>query len=94
MTATAQVRREGDVLRIEGRLDRAAVAGTWAAARPLLAGARSVDVTKVPRVDSAGLALLAELAAVGLHVDGAPAGLAELCAAYRLDGSLGFSRAD
>jgi phospholipid transport system transporter-binding protein len=88
--SSAHVRRDGDVLRIEGPLDRAAVARFWAGLRPLLAGARAVDVTAVPHVDSAGLALLAELAAGGLHIDGAPAGLAELSAAYRLDATLGF----
>jgi phospholipid transport system transporter-binding protein len=87
------VRRDGDVLRLDGLLDRAAVAATWAALRPLRAGATTVDVTGVSRVDSAGLAILAELAAGGLCVVGAPAGLAELTAAYRLDGSLGFGAA-
>ena len=41
----------------------------------------------------AGLALLAELSAAGLHIQGAPAGLAELSAAYRLDAALGFGPA-
>lgn len=93
MTAPAQARREGDVLRIEGLLDRAAVPALWAGLRPLLPGARAVDAGAVSRVDSAGLALLAELAARGLAIGGAPAGLAELRAAYRLDGSLGFGPA-
>lgn len=87
------VRRDGDVLRIEGYLDRAAVAAAWSALQPQLAGARGVDVTAVPRIDSAGLALLAELAAAGLRIDGMPAGLAELAAAYRLDATLGFGAA-
>ena len=86
----ARVRRDGDVLGIDGRLDRAAVAASWRALQPLRAGATSVDLAGVEAVDSAGLALLAELAANGLCIDGEPAGLAELRAAYRLDGSLGF----
>ncbi|HEY4559562.1 MAG TPA: STAS domain-containing protein [Lysobacter sp.] len=86
----ARVRRDGDVLKIDGRLDRAAVAASWRALQPLRAGAASVDLAGVEAVDSAGLALLAELAANGLRIDGEPAGLAELRAAYRLDGSLGF----
>lgn len=90
MSAPAQVRRDGGVLRIEGTLDRAAVPAVWAGLRPMLAGVTAVDVTAVPRVDSAGLALLAELRAAGLDVTGAPVGLAELSAAYRLDGMLGF----
>jgi phospholipid transport system transporter-binding protein len=93
MSAAAQARRDGDVLRVEGLLDRAAVPSVWAGLRPLLSGARSIDTSAVSRVDSAGLALLAELAAAGLPVVGAPAGLAELSAAYRLDASLGFGPA-
>lgn len=86
----AHVRRDGDVLRLDGCLDRAAVASTWRALQPLRAGAASVDLSQVEAVDSAGLALLAELAAGGLRIDGTPPGLTELRAAYRLDGSLGF----
>jgi phospholipid transport system transporter-binding protein len=87
-----RVRRDGDVLHLDGRLDRAAVASTWRALQAQRAGARAVDLSAVDAVDSAGLALLAELAADGLRIDGAPAGLAELREAYRLDGSLGFAR--
>lgn len=86
-----RVRRDGDVLHMDGRLDRAAVAATWRALQPQLAGARAVDLGGVASVDSAGLALLAELAGIGLRIDGTPAGLAELRSAYRLDGSLGFA---
>lgn len=86
-----RVRRDGDVLKIDGRLDRAAVAATWRALQTQRAGASRVDVTGVESVDSAGVALLADLAASGLAVHGEPAGLADLRAAYRLDGSLGFS---
>lgn len=93
MSPAAQVRREGDALRLDGLLDRAAVASTWASLRPLLDGVRTVDARGLSGVDSAGLALLAELAAMGLRVDGAPPGLAELSAAYRLDASLGFGSA-
>lgn len=93
MSAAARVRRDGDVLRIDGLLDRAAVPAAWAGLRLQLAGVTAVDVSAVSRVDSAGLALLAELAAAGLRVTGAPPGLAELSAAYRLDASLGFGNA-
>ena len=88
--SAVRVRRDGDVLILDGRLDRAAVASTWRALQPLRAGATRLDLAGVPSVDSAGVALLAELASTGLQVGGAPAGLAELRSAYRLDGSLGF----
>lgn len=84
------VRRDGDALAFEGRLDRAAVPALWRALQGRRDGVRTIDVRAVDAVDSAGLALLAELAAAGAAVVGAPAGLAELRAAYRLDGSLGF----
>lgn len=90
MTSAVRVARDGDALQLHGPLDRAAVPAAWAALRPLLAGARTLDLRGVPSVDSAGLALLAEAAAGGLGIVGEPAGLAELMAAYRLDASLGF----
>ena len=91
--APPSVVREGDALVFRGALDRAAVATVWHAARPLTAGARRLDLAAVPAIDSAGLALLAELAAQlpGAGIEGAPAGLAELRAAYRLDPALGFA---
>jgi phospholipid transport system transporter-binding protein len=48
----------------------------------------------VTRVDSAGVALLAELAAragTAVAIDGMPPGLAELRAAYRLTPALAFA---
>jgi phospholipid transport system transporter-binding protein len=90
--SSLRVRRDGDVLHFDGRLDRAAVASTWRALQPLRAGAASIDLGGVESVDSAGLALLAELADGGLRIHGTPAGLAELREAYRLDASLGFAR--
>lgn len=86
------VRRDGDVLHLGGRLDRAAVPALWREVQGRRGGLRGVDVQAVDTVDSAGLALLAELAAGGLAITGEPPGLAELRAAYRLDGSLGFGR--
>ena len=88
--SAAGVRRDGDVLRFDGRRDRAAVRALWRTLQGLRDGARTLDVTAVDAVDSAGLAMLAELASGGLGVTGTPPGLAELRAAYRLDGSLGF----
>ena len=90
----ASVRRDGATLAFAGPLLREGVAALWPRALAQLAGATDFDLRDVTRVDSAGLALLAELAARAGHgvvVDGAPAGLAELRAAYRLDPALGFA---
>ena len=89
--AAASVRRDGATLMFAGPLERAAVPQLWAAALPLLAGAGAMDLTAVSHVDSAGLALLAELqdrAAGRLALRGEPAGLPGLQAAYRLGAAL------
>ncbi len=85
------VRQDGDTLTFGGALDRAAAATLWPQVRN--ASARRVDLRDVERVDSAGLALLAELCErLGItEVVGEPAGLAELRAAYRLDRALAFA---
>lgn len=90
--APASVRRDGDALVFAGTLDRNATARLWPQARPLLAGARRIDLSAVGAVDSAGLALLAEAAEQmpEPEITGAPEGYAELRAAYRLDDRLGF----
>lgn len=90
----ATLRREGEALVFAGVLARDAVAGLWQQALPQLAGVRRLDLTGVRSVDSAGLALLAELAARagGAAVDGSPEGLGELRDAYRLDDALAFAR--
>lgn len=90
MNRPAQARADGDVLRIEGRLDRAAVPALWSQLQPRRGAIAAVDLHAVESVDSAGLAMLAELAADGIRIEGMPPGFAELRAAYRLDGSLGF----
>ncbi|MGN7917915.1 MULTISPECIES: STAS domain-containing protein [Lysobacter] len=90
----ADVRKDGEALVFSGALDRAAAATLWSQARALVSGVRRFDLSAVSTVDSAGLALLAELAAQveGVEVVGTPAGLSELRAAYRLDDALGFGR--
>ncbi|MFD0739729.1 STAS domain-containing protein [Lysobacter koreensis] len=91
----ASVRRDGDALVFAGALDRAAVAALWRQLPPLRAGVRRIELAAVSHVDSAGLALLAELAdgaAGGIAVTGTPPGLAELRAAYRLDEQLAYAR--
>ncbi|KAF1712305.1 anti-sigma B factor antagonist [Pseudoxanthomonas kalamensis DSM 18571] len=94
MAATeARLRRDGDALVFSGALDRDAAVSLW----PQLAAigrAERIVLTEVTTVDSAGLALLAELAArlrtsgIAPVIEGAPAGYPELRAAYRLDASL------
>ena len=93
--SVAAVERAGDGLSFAGALLRADVAALWRQATPQLQGIRRFDLTAVTRVDSAGVAVLAELAdrCGGVIVDGAPAGLAELRAAYRLTPALGFAAA-
>ena len=90
----ASVRRDGECLVFSGALDRPACAGMWKQLQPLLDEVRTLDLSAASHVDSAGLALLAELAGLnpGAVVVGAPAGLDELRAAYRLDEALGYAR--
>lgn len=92
MAATAApVRRDGDTLVFAGALSVESVPALWSQLAGLRAGVRRLDLSGVTRLDSAGLALLVELAdRAGLEVDGQPPGLAELRQAYRLDPALGF----
>ena len=90
-TAATSVTRDAETLVFRGALGRAAVAVLGRQVQPLRAGIRRLDLAAVSQVDSAGLALLAELAGEGIAVVGAPAGLAELRAAYRLDDCLAFA---
>lgn len=88
---------EGDTLRLRGVLDRAAVITLWPQLQALPARLSRLELAEVERVDSAGLALLAELAARArqgghpLTISGAPAGYNELSAAYRLSPDLDFN---
>lgn len=92
----ARVQREGTSLVFSGVLDRAAVTVLWPSLSAL-EGVQQLDLAAVPRVDSAGLALLAEVAArlrtrgVAPAIIGAPDGLNELSAAYRLAPTLDFN---
>lgn len=89
--ATASVRRDGDALAFAGAVVAAHVPALWSQAQAGRAGVARLDLTDVTALDSAGLALLAELAGDGaLPVDGTPPGLAELCRAYRLTPTLAF----
>lgn len=87
----ASARLEGDALVFTGALGREAVPGLWRDIGRAGGKARVARLQQVESVDSAGLALLAELAARqpdGLAVEGSPAGFSELRAAYRLDDRL------
>lgn len=89
----ASVRRDGEALVFSGALLRDAIAGLWPRALEALDGVRSLDLTAVPRIDSAGLALLSALsgrAGGSMAISGSPEGLEELRAAYRLSSSLAF----
>ncbi|MGY1426066.1 STAS domain-containing protein [Lysobacter sp. A289] len=92
-TRPATVSRDGDALVFNGALEREAVPALWKSALPHLQGVIRFELGQVSRVDSAGVALLAELAsrADQAAIVGDPAGLAELRAAYRLGPDLDFS---
>ncbi|KGQ18363.1 STAS domain-containing protein [Lysobacter dokdonensis DS-58] len=88
--------RDGDALVLTGALVRPAVAGAWTQVAKDIAGVRRIDLRGVTLVDSAGIALLAELAGragSGVAVEGRPPGFDELRAAYRLDETLAFANA-
>jgi phospholipid transport system transporter-binding protein len=94
----ATVSRDGDTLRFGGALLRDDVAALWRSLQGDTAGVRTLDLSAVERIDSAGLALVSLLAAGGegieLHgiAEGRPAGFAELREAYRLGHGLAFVR--
>ncbi|MCO7486459.1 STAS domain-containing protein [Stenotrophomonas maltophilia] len=97
MASNALALLEADTLRLRGVLDRAAVIALWPQLQALPAQLARLELGEVERVDSAGLALLAELAARArkaghaLAISGAPAGFNELSAAYRLSPDLDFN---
>ena len=97
MASNGSLQLDGSRARLSGVLDRAAVVALWPQLQALPAAVTALDLNAVTAVDSAGLALLAELAArtrsagrtLALH--GTPPGFTELSAAYRLDASLDFN---
>ncbi len=93
--ASEAIARRGDTLVMTGVLDRAAVPALWQQALPLLAGTRCIDLAGTTQVDSAGLALLAEVCARlrpygPVTLAGVSPELAELRDAYRLGADLDF----
>ncbi len=92
--ARLTLQRDADAVRFSGDLVVSAVtAGAWTSALAALTGARRFDLSGVGRVDSSGVALLAELAqrAGGVLIQGDPSGLAALRAAYRLTPALDYA---
>ena len=90
--AASSVRRDGERLVLAGTLDRDAVTQLWSQATVAATGAQVLDVAAVASVDSAGVAMLVALAARmdAVRVEGAPRGMADLLAAYRLQPTFGF----
>ena len=88
----SSVRRDGERVVFTGTLDRGAVTGLWPQATVAATGAQVLDVSNVASVDSAGVAMLVALAARmdAVRVEGAPTGMADLLAAYRLRPTLAF----
>ena len=95
MAQGATLRRDGTTLAFAGTLVREAVAALWPAALAQAPGVERFDLSAVTSVDSAGLALLVELAqrGGGVPVVGDPPGLDGLRRAYRLSPTLTFARA-
>ena len=90
--SSAEARRDGARLVLSGTLDRAGATRVWPLLQSQLDGICEIALEQVDAVDSAGLALLVALAerTPGARVEGAPQGLAELLAAYRLTPALAF----
>lgn len=93
MTETAsRVHRTGERLSLSGALDRDAATASWSQALAEVDGARVLDVSAVTALDSAGLAMLVALAErmQDASIEGAPPGMSDLLAAYRLRPTLAF----
>lgn len=96
MASDTLPRRDGDALVLAGRLDRAGAPALWKQLQPLLEGVRRLDLSAVSGVDSAGLALVAELCerlrhgGTAIALTGVPPELDELRRAYRMEADLGF----
>lgn len=84
----AEARLDNGTLILSGVLDRAAVGTLWPQLAAHAGQLQRLDLHAVNRLDSAGLALLSQLAGPGLEVRGQPQGLDELVAAYRLGAQL------
>jgi len=90
----AAVERSGETLCFSGALVRAHCASLWRQSLPLLSGARRFALEAVTQADSAGIALLAELASradAAVVLDGEPGEMRALRTAYRLGPALAFA---
>ena len=93
MTAVvARVQRDGECVALSGTLDRYAATASWSQALAAADGARVLDLSAVEAMDSAGLAMLVALAErmQDARIEGAPPGMSDLLAAYRLRPTLAF----
>ncbi len=90
--AAARVQRDGERLLLSGALDRDAATASWSQALAAADGARVLDLSAVEAMDSAGLAMLVALAErmQDARIEGAPPGMSDLLAAYRLRPTLAF----
>lgn len=91
---TASVTHAGEALRFAGILSRGNVIRLWKQLPKQLDGIRRFELDDVTALDSAGVALLAEVAARcggDVAVKGGPQALSSLSSAYRLDETLGFT---
>lgn len=57
--------REGETLKLSGELDQDLLNPLWDQRHEAMQGVTLIDLTEVTRVDTAGIALLAHLIAVG-----------------------------
>ncbi|MDO4709899.1 MAG: anti-sigma B factor antagonist [Pseudomonadota bacterium] len=89
-TDTLSITRHEKALVFDGALTRPNAAAAWPQASALLAGVEQLDIRAASAIDSAGIALLAALAArlPSAAIIGQPAGFTELRDAYRLDAQL------
>lgn len=94
MSVDCDIVRADETLRFEGPLHRDAIAALWSRVPHDLRGVRRFDLSAVPSIDSAGLALVSLLATRcgTVEIDGNPEGFVDLRAAYRLGHGLAFVR--
>lgn len=86
---TAQIERSGEALKLSGVLSADTVARLRLDRQDTL-GVSQISLESVERVDTVGVALIAQLVGAAssgerrVTVSGRPAGLEELCMAYRI----------
>jgi phospholipid transport system transporter-binding protein len=74
------------VIALPERVTRADVARLWRELGPRAATAARIELAGVREIDSAGVALVLELAAAGAAIDNAPPRYVALAAAHRVEG--------